>query len=110
MVGLPAVLNCEFLNSRPKGNPMKIEELRRDIANLQADRTAMVIILTALMQTHQDHTAMQLRLTSLLEQQLCGGALGNTLTPEQNERVRYVVEWLQTARTAIAPTSPPQQR
>ncbi len=82
---------------------MKIEELRRDIANLQADRAAMVIILTALMQTHQDHTAMQLRLTSLLEQQLCGGALGNTLTPAQRESVRELVEWMQMARPAIAP-------
>lgn len=53
---------------------------------------------------------MQLRLTSLLEQQLSGGALGNTLTPEQNERVRYVVEWMQSAKTAIAPTYPLQQR
>ena len=89
---------------------MKTEDLQQDIANLQADRTALVIILTALMQTHQDHTAMQLRLTSLLEQQLSGGALGNTLTPEQNERVRYVVEWMQSAKTAIAPTYPLQQR
>jgi hypothetical protein len=38
MVGLPAVLNCEFLNSRPKGNPMNkktitIAELRLRLLN-----------------------------------------------------------------------------
>lgn len=73
----------------------ELEDLRTAVADLQADRVAMITILTALMQTHPQYDKMQLQLTGLLEQQLGGGALGNTLTPAQQERVRYVVEWLQ---------------
>lgn len=78
----------------------ELAQMRLEIEHLQADRVAMVIMLTALMQTHHNHDQMQLHLTRLLEMQLSGGALGNTLTPAQNERVRELVEWLQVIKKA----------
>lgn len=76
----------------------EIEAMQKGIADLQADRVAFTLMIGALMQATPNYEAMQIHLTRMLEQQLTGGAMGNTLTPEQNERVRHVVEWFQTLK------------
>lgn len=71
------------------------EELSKRLDNLEADRVATLIVLTALIKTHPDKTKLHLQMTSLLEQQLGhGAALGSTLNDEQQERMRDFVEWL----------------
>lgn len=99
----PPGIRCEFHNTQPDGGTLnkEIADMRLEIDALKADRVAMVIILTTLMTTHPNYEAMQIRLTQSLERQLSGdGALGSTLTPAQNERVRYFVEWLQAIKKA----------
>lgn len=76
----------------------EIQELREKIEQMESTRVAVMIVLAVLIQTHQDYEKMQLQLTALLEQQLAGGALGNTLTAEQKESARDVVEWLQALK------------
>lgn len=70
-------------------------EIETRLDNLEADRVALLLLISALMKTHQDKSRMHLTLTSILEQQMGDhGAMGQTLSPLQKERVRYVIEWL----------------
>ena len=78
------------------------------IAALEADRVALMIVLGTLIQSHHDWNALQLRLMANLEQQMNGGALGNTLDPGQRERVREIIEWLGAIRSASS--TPAQKR
>ena len=73
------------------------------LSNLEATRVAFMAVLTSLIATHPNYHQMQMHLTALLEQQLSGGALGNTLTPAQREYARDVVEWMQQTRSIVAP-------
>lgn len=77
-----------------------------DFDELHAFKVASTILFGALIQTHQNPRAFQLLLTTGLEQQLGGGALGRTLTPQQREYVREVVEQLQMIEPA-PPLPPP---
>lgn len=73
------------------------------LANLEATRVAFMLVLTSIIATHPNYHQMQMHLTSLLEQQLAGGALGSTLTPAQSEYAREVVEWMQQIHSKVAP-------
>lgn len=77
---------------------MEIENLKREIDLLRADlisqRTAWMIITTALLKTTSDRAATHLYMTSLLEQQLGEtGTLGKRLSDQQRLAVREIVEW-----------------
>lgn len=76
-----------------------------EIDALQAARVAHHLVLAALIQTHPRFEDFQLLLTSSLEKQLATGALGDTLTEDQRQYVRDMVEWTQTIRQATV--SPP---
>lgn len=78
---------------------MEKEDLLARIESLEASRVASLLVMTALIQTTPDQTALHLRLTSLLEQQLgARGTLGALLTAQQREHVREFVEQLGAVR------------
>lgn len=67
-------------------------EMQAELNGLQAQITSLTLVCAALIQTHPDHTAMQLQLTSVLEQQLGNGVFGRLLTEQQQAQVRDAVE------------------
>lgn len=73
----------------------KIRELRARIEMLEAHQVAATIVMAALLEKSTNYNAVQLRLTSLLEQQLAGGALTKHLSEAQKTVVRDHVEELQ---------------
>lgn len=73
----------------------QVNALATQVTKLEASRAAMMLTLCSLVGTHHQHKAFQLYLAALTEQQLAGGALGNTLTPSQKEYAREVAEWIQ---------------
>lgn len=84
----------------------ELTSLRERISRLEASETAYMMVLAALLRHHPNYEVVQLYLTSLLEQQLAGGALGNTLTDAQKDIARDVVEWLQAVKKE-PPQAPP---
>lgn len=81
---------------------MNLEELTERVEALEATRVAFMVVLAALIRHQPDYDRTQLFLTSHLEQQLNGGALGRTLNGRQLHYAREVVEWLQTIKPPSA--------
>lgn len=73
---------------------------------------AHTIVLAAFIKTHPQPVAFHLALTSLLEQQLAGGALVAGLTDAEKGALRDAVESLQGIRSVHSPDprTPPAPR
>jgi len=77
-----------------------ITRMQTQIAALQADRAALLIVVATLMQTHHNGNTMHLTLTAQTEMQLSeSGAIGQTLDEAQRARVREFIEWLGALKT-----------
>lgn len=82
-------------------------DVEQRIANLEADRTALLIVLATLMQTHHNGDRMHLQLTTNLEIQISDtGSLGKLLDTAQKARVRELIEWLGGVRSSAPPSQP----
>lgn len=75
-----------------------IARMQAQIAALQANQAALLLVVSTLMQTHHDGNAMHLLLTAQLEQQLGNGAIGKALGEAQREQVREFIERLGSLR------------
>lgn len=81
-----------------------------EIESLQATRVAHHLMISALIQTHPQYEAFQLRLTAILEKQLApGSSLHQVLNAAQREAVRETVEWTQGIQESpvVPPWRPP---
>lgn len=88
---------------------MENEEFKARLENLEANQISLLIVTTALIQSHPLQTALHLQMTSVLEQQIGEhGTLGALLNARQKENVREFVERLGGAQNATAGWRPPQ--
>lgn len=88
-------------------------EFAHQLSEQRALTTALLTVVTALIQTHPNATALQLQITGVLEGATLSGkpdSLGSKLTPRERDAVREAVEWLGSLRPQKPAAPQPGQR
>lgn len=86
-------------------NDDRLDDLTSGFEALQAAQVGLTIAIKALISTHPDYAAAQMRLTVELERELGNGgrSISGGMTEKQTEQVRELVEWLGAVRPTDAP-------